>query len=339
MLQKSVRLLAAAAVTAALAVSSAQAKTYKIDISLETGPNHVRNKAMESWAQYLEEKSGGKLRVKVFHGASKYKGTNVPTALGQGALDMGAPGHWHLGKFVSEFGLLFLPAFYGASREQIYAVMDGDIGKELNDRIEKKLNVKVIGRHFDLGYGTMFTTDKELKSHADLVGLKMRVPGGAANLKRYEVFGASAIKVAWPDVPQALQRSLVDGVLTTYESVRSAKLWDSGLKYSLEDYQGFFQYVPMMSKRAWDRLPKELQDLVVSSWEERIDINRKTAMERQASAQADAEKNGISTRAATPEQLKAMRAKLLAVQPGIVEALSMDADFVKRAQAAVDKMM
>lgn len=332
--------IGAAGLALALAAGSAlAADTYKIDISLETGPNHVRNKSMETWAKLLEEKSGGRLEVKVFHGASKYKGTNVPTALGQGALDMGAPGHWHLGKFIPEFGLLFMPAFYGATREQIYTVMDGDIGKELNSRIEKKLNVKVIGRHFDLGYGTMFFTGREVNSHADVAGLKMRVPGGAANLKRYEVYDASAIKVAWPDVPQALQRGLVDGVLTSYESVRSAKLWDSGLKFSFEDNQGYFQYVPMMSKRAWDRLPPDLQDLVVSSWEDSIDANRKAAADRQASAKADAEKNGIKTRAATKEQLKEMRAKLLAVQPEVVDALNMDADFVARAQAALDKLM
>ncbi|MBT4041866.1 MAG: TRAP transporter substrate-binding protein DctP [Rhodospirillaceae bacterium] len=333
--------LTVAALAAGMAMSVMQvraADSYKIDISLETGPNHVRNKAMNTWAEYLQDKSAGRLKVRVFHGASKYKGSNVPKALGQGALDMGAPGHWHLGKYVADFGLLFLPAFYGASREQIYAVMDGPIGKELNAKIEKKLKVKVIGRHFDLGYGTMFFTKKAVTSHKDISGLKMRVPGGAANLRRFETFDASAIKVSWPDVPQALQRGMVDGVLTTYESVRSAKLWDSGLRHSFDDYQAYFQYVPMMSLKAWNRLPKDLQDLVVTSWEEQVDPNRKTAEMRQASAKAAGVSHGIKTNAASAAGLAAMRAKLLMVQPGIIEALRMDVDFVARAQAAVDKV-
>lgn len=319
--------------------TTVNAKTYKIDISLETGPNHVRNRSMEKWATYLQEKSEGRLKVKVFHGASKYKGTNVVKALAQGALDMGAPVTVHIAKFIPEFNLPSLPLFYGASREQIYAVVDGDVGKALNDLVEKKMKVKVIGRYFDLGYGTMFFANNEIKDYPDMKGLKMRVPGGAANLKRYETFKANPIKISWPDVPQALQRGLVDGLLTTYESVRSAKLWDAGIKYTFDDFQFFFQYVPLMSKRTWDGLPKDLQDLVVSSWEEQIDALRKEAEARQASAKAEGEKHGFKTRTASPAQLKSMRQTLLAAQPGIVKELKMDAKLVQQATGVVDKAM
>ncbi len=130
--------------------------------------------------------------MKVFHGASKYKGTNVPTALAQGALDMGMPASFHLGKFIPEFNMPGLPTMYGRPRAEQYKVWDGAVGKELHRRLEKKLNVKVIGRWFDLGFGEMFFIKKKVKSHADLKGLKMRAPGGAANLARYKGFGDEA---------------------------------------------------------------------------------------------------------------------------------------------------
>ena len=254
-------------VAGALAVGPAGAADYTIEISLETGPNHVRNMSVVQLAKELEEASGGRLEVKVFHGASKYKGTNVPTALAQGALDMGLPGTWHMGKAVPSFNMPGLPMFYGRPREEQYKVWDGEVGTALNKQLEDKLGVKVIGRWIDLGFGQMFFTDTAVKSHSDLKGLKMRAPGGAANLARYDSFEATAVKIAWPDVPQALQRNTVDGVLTTFESVRSAKLWDSGLKHAYEDNQAFFQYVPVMSKKAWDSLPEDIQTLIVETWE------------------------------------------------------------------------
>jgi TRAP-type C4-dicarboxylate transport system substrate-binding protein len=54
-----------------MASATAQAADYKIEISLETGPNHVRNISVVKLAKTLEGASGGKLEVKVFHGASK----------------------------------------------------------------------------------------------------------------------------------------------------------------------------------------------------------------------------------------------------------------------------
>lgn len=329
-------LLASAAALLGAATMAAGGAEQKIEISLETGPNHVRNLAVVRYAEELQKLSTGALEVKVFHGASKYKGTNVPTALGQGALDMGMPGTWHLGKFVPEFNAPGLPMFYGVGRETQYKVWDGEVGQELAKRVEDKLGVKVIGRWFDLGFGQMFFLDREVKSHADLAGLKIRAPGGAANLARYDGFDAKAIKIAWPDLPQALQRGTVDGVLTTHESVRSAKLWDAGLKYAYDDNQSFFQYLPMMSGNAWQSLSPELQKLVVDTWEETVDANRQFALERQNSAREDGAANGIKRIDASAQDIAAMRDKLLASQDELAQDLNMDADFVKRAQTALE---
>ena len=323
----------------ALLGGAAWAADYKIDISLETGPNHVRNIAVLKYAEELQQRSNGRLEVKVFHGASKYKGTNVPTALGQGALDMGMPGTWHLGKFVPEFNMPGLPMFYGVGREDQYKIWDGEIGQELNKRVEEKLGVKVIGRWFDLGFGQMFFVDQAVASHGDLSGLKMRAPGGAANLARYETFDAKAIKIAWPDVPQALQRGTVDGLLTTHESVRSAKLWDAGVKHAYNDDQAFFQYIPMVSAKAWGKLPAELQQLMVDVWEETVDGNRAYAAERQASARADGEKQGISNADASADDLAAMREKLMATQKTLVSDLKMDQALIEKTQAALDAVL
>ncbi len=335
MYRRSALALAAGLLALPLAAGSALAADHKIEISLETGPNHIRNISVVELAKDLEAASGGRLEVKVFHGASKYKGTNVPTALAQGALDMGMPGTWHLGKAVPDFNMPGLPIFYGRGRDAQYAVWDGDVGQALNKKLEEKLGVVVIGRWFDLGFGQMFFSDKEVTSHADLKGLKMRAPGGAANLARFKGFDATAVKIAWPDVPQALQRNTVDGVLTTHESVRSAKLWDSGLKYAYDDNQSFFQYVPVMSKRAWGGLPEDLQTLIVDTWEAKVDAVRKLAAKRQQSARDDGAANGIKRVDASEDDLAAMREKLLAGQAELVDELRIDADLVAKAEAAL----
>jgi len=328
--------IAAAVAALMLGTAVAYAKpAYRLEISLETAPNHIRNISVLQIADELMKRSGGKLEVKVYHGAAKYKDTDVPKALNQGALDMGLPVTLHLGKFVHDFDAPDLPIFYGRTRQEVYKVWDGPAGKKVVAELEKKLGVKVVGRWMDLGPGHTYSISKEIKTAADMKGLKIRVPGGAGNNIRYEVLGANPVKVAWPDVPQALQRNTVDGLFTTYESVRSAKLWDSGVKFAYENNQDFLQYVPCISGKAWKSYPKDIQDLIVTVWNERIDAIRDKADERQQSAKADAIKYGIKVTVPTKEDLDASRAKLLAKQDDAIKELKIDPALVKLISATL----
>jgi C4-dicarboxylate-binding protein DctP len=310
---------------------------HKLEISLETSPNHVRNISVTEIAQELEKRAGGKLEVKVYHGAAKFKDTDLPKALNQGAIDMGIPVTLHLGKYVPEFDATDLPIFYGRTRQEIYKVTDGPVGKAMEQSIEKKLEVKVIGKWMDLGHQQLYTLGKPVKVWTDMANMKIRTPGGAANIARYQVLGANPVKIAWPDVPQALQRGTIDGLMTTYESVRSAKLWDSGLKYAYENNQTFSQYVPIISGKSWAKYPKDIQDLIVKVWADKIDGIRNLAESRQKSAIEDAKKQGITIVIPSKEDLAAARAKLIAKQDELVKELNINPDLVKQMQAAMDK--
>lgn len=317
-------------------IAGAQAQ-HKLEISLETGPNHIRNIGVTEWAEELEKKSGGKLEVKVFHGAAKFKDTDVPKALNQGALDMGFPGTWQLGKFIPDFDAVDLPIFFGTTQEENYKVWDGPAGKALAEKFEKKLGVKIIGKWLDLGFQNTFSTAKAIKVHTDMEGMKIRIPGGAANIARYEALGGAGVKIAWPDVPQAMQRGTVDGLSTTFESVRSAKLWDSGVKNAYVSQHSFSQYLPAISGKSWAKYPKEIQDLITSTWAAKVDSLRERARQRQASAKEDAKKNGINVVEPSAEDLAAARKKLMAKQDALVKELEIDAGFMKLVEASLKK--
>jgi TRAP-type C4-dicarboxylate transport system substrate-binding protein len=310
---------------------------HKLEISLETGPNHIRNIGVMEWAEELEKKSGGKLEVKVFHGAAKYKDTDVPKALNQGALDMGFPGTWQLGKFIADFDAADLPIFFGLSQEENYKVWDGAAGQSLAEKFEKKLGVKVIGKWLDLGFQNTYSTSKPIKVHTDMQGMKIRIPGGAANIARYDLLGGAGVKIAWPDVPQALQRGTVDGLATTFESVRSAKLWDSGVKNAYVSQHSFSQYLPTVSAKSWAKYPQDIQDLITTTWAAKVDSLRARAKERQESAKEDARKNGIVIVEPSADDLAGARKKLMAQQDVLIKELDIDPGFIKLIEASLKK--
>lgn len=325
--------LIATTAASALFAGAAFAADFTITVTLDTSPQHVRNVWLKDFARAIEEKSGGKLELEIFEAAAKYKDSEAAAAVAQGAIDMAIPQYQLISRFVPESDFEQLPMFYGLGRDQIYAVVDGEVGDALHKKIEETLGVTVLGRPIDLGFGTVFSTDVELKAPSDLAGLKVRVPGGPATVQRYENMGAVPVQIAWPDVPQALQTGTISSLWSTQESVASAKLWDAGVKYAMEDRQAIVQYVPLISSRALDKLPEDLRALLISTWDEMVDAQRDFADERQQKARELNAQNGIVTSEPDPDALREMRQKLMTVQPALVTELGIDPAFIDKIAA------
>lgn len=328
-----IAIAAMAALICAVTVVSAEALRFRV--SLNTGPNHVRNIALEEFFSTLSARTEGVLDVQVFPSGQLFRGPDVPKQLAQGGLEMGVPIILYIGGTVPNAGLLDLPMFYGRTPEEIHAVMDGPVGAELNAEIEEKLNVKIIGGNLDLGHGSIFTTSTPLNSLADLNGLTLRVPGSPAATARYGGLGVNSISISFSDVPIALAQEQIDGLMTTHETIRSAKLWESGLSYALDTQGTFFQYVPMIGKPTWDKLPPEVQQTIIDTWAESLPAARALAASRQASAREEGMANGITAVQASAEDLGAFRAELMAKQDELVESTRMDPEFIGRAAAAL----
>src|SRR3546814_13450500 len=126
--------------------ATADAEPATFQLALSTGPNHVRNIALEGFIETLRQRTEGQLRVEVFPASQLFKGSDVPKALAQGTLEMGVPGLWQLGRFEPNAGVLDLPMFYGVDRDDIHAIVDGPRGDEPVGMLDAKLKVKVTGR-------------------------------------------------------------------------------------------------------------------------------------------------------------------------------------------------
>lgn len=325
-----------AACAICIAPSAALAQEFELSVSLESPSGHVRNQTFELFAERVAEASDGRVKITVFGSASQYSGAEVPAALAQGAIDMGAPLYLHLGRFVPESQFADLPMAYGANEDQIYNVIDGEFGEALHKKIESTLGGVVLGKPFGVGHAVVYTTKKPIRSTDDMKGLKLRVPGGAANVERFNIFGANPVSIPWPDAPQSLQRGTVDGTLSTDEPVRSVSLWDSGLSYVFVDRQSYFMYVPLISGRAWDRLPEDVQTILVDTWEDLIGEARGNATKRWNTARQINSENGIEVITPDPADLEQMRARLMEIQPDLIETLGMDSDMIGLAQSGFD---
>ena len=308
------------------------AEVYKFKIGVETVQNHPRNKGLVIFIDMLKERSKGRLEPTLYHSAQLYKGTHVPKALGLGTLEMGAPGIWQLEGYDVNASITSLPMFAGQPPEITEKMVDGKWGQTVSDFLGKKIKVKVPGPWYELGDIHVHTMKKPIRKLEDFKGLKIRYFGSSVNAERLSTYGASPMKVSWPDVPMAMVQGTVDGLITSFKSAEGAKLNEAGMKYSTKDYQCILHYVPMVSLKFWNKLPKDLQKIFIDTWTDHVPKQREIARKDQVEAEQLLQQRGVEVISPSKETLLKWRKHLMSYQEPFVKKMKMDSELVGMAK-------
>ncbi len=307
------------------------AQTYEFKISIDTTPNHPRTMGLEIFVKELEKRSEGKLVSKLYHSAQLYKDAHVTKALRMGSVEMAVPGNWVLEGFDTNTSLTMLPMFFGQPGEITEKLVDGPVGKKVNASLEKKVKVKALGRWFELGYDNTWTTKKKITKIKDLEGLKIRHSGGSIPAARLKALGANPVFIAWPDVPMALVQGAIDGLCTTAKSAESAKLDEAGVKYGVftRNFMGY--YVPMISLQFWNKLPKDLQKIILEVWNEIVPQQRQIARAEQKKGEEYLKSKGVEIWYPDDATLAKWRQRIMPIQEELIKELKHDPDLIKAA--------
>jgi TRAP-type transport system periplasmic protein len=248
---------------------------------------------------------------------------------------MACPGTWTITGFVPDADFSQLPAFYGRPIDLVHKATDGSAGKFVNDEIHKKLHVELLGPWFDLGFNQWYSTSKPLNSLADLKGMKLRSPGGVLNSWRIRYFGGIPNVTAWPDVPLAMSQGTFDGLISTNESTNSSKLYDSGMKHSLQDNQGMGLYVPLANQAFWTNIGPKMQQTILQIWTESLPTWRQNTAKAQQNARNELQGHGVTFADVSQSDLDAMHEKMVKEQAKAVADAHISPELVKLVTAAV----
>ena len=326
----------ASAVAAPALIRAARADApLKIRCSLDTAPSHLRNVSIKDYLGKVEKASDGRITYEVFDSGSLFPDLAVGKALIQGQVEMACPGSWTITGIIPDADFFQLPVLYGRSLDVTHRVIDGPAGQMLNTEIEHKLRAHVLGHWLDLGFQNWYSANKPIASLADLKGMKIRNSGGAGQAWRARFVGAIPNTTAWPNVPLALSQGTFDGLVSTNESLASSKLWESGVKYALEDHQFIGEYIPMISVAFWKKLTPNEQKLMTDIWAQNIPTYRANMEAAQQKARQTLEAHGVKFADPTPEQTEAARKTMLPETDKLVKEIHLSPEIVKLVEQEV----
>ena len=169
-------------------------------------------------------------------------------------------------------------------------VIDGEIGKELLQKITDNPNANLIGLCWmDSGTRSVFNKVRPITKPEDLDGLKIRMMGNPLYVDTMNALGGTGIPMPMPEVYNGIATNVVQGAENNQPSYVSFNLINVAKYYSFTQHL-MIPEILVFSKKIFDSLPADDQELIMklageAQQEERVLWDKKVgeAMEKMKS--------------------------------------------------------
>ena len=223
------RSLIAAASTALLfgaLLPAAQAQSrVLLRISTPAVPDDWHAKMWTVFKDNLEKSAPGEFDVQINLNASLFKQGTEPAAMARGNLELTSISAFDIAKLVPEFSV-FTAGYIVRDPDHQQKVFNGPIGAELFKSVAEKMDITPLSTVY-LGTRQVNLRDvRNVKTPADLKGVKLRMPGSKEWLFLGEALGVTPTPLAFGEVYLGLKTGTIDGQDNPLPTVRAAKFYE-----------------------------------------------------------------------------------------------------------------
>jgi tripartite ATP-independent transporter DctP family solute receptor len=194
-----------------------------------------------------------------------------------------------LSGFSSAFLVLDLP-FIFSTYESAYKVLDGEIGQGMLDSLKDN---GLIGFTFwENGFRNV-TAKKPVRLPADVKGLKIRTMEAEVHMATFNNLGAIATPMAFGEIYTALQQGTIDAQENPLANIYLAKFQEVNPFICMTGH--FYAPAPvLMSKKIFEGLSAEYQDIISTTIKECRDFERQTIHEGEVKYKAALTQEGAT---------------------------------------------
>lgn len=221
---------------------------------------HFFSQYLERWGDTLRERSDGRLEITIFPGAQMGPTPRYYDMAREGVVDIAwvlhgaTPGRFPLTELIN------LPFLVGSAEIGTKVLNDPALRAYLEPEHE---GVKVL---YLLTHqpGNLHTRETPVRTPADMEGLRVRF--AAATIREYvAALGGTPVGVPPPEIAEALQKGTIDGVFIDYGGAHTAFKLGGLVDYTTELYAYVTSFGVVMNQDSFDRLPPDLQELIVET--------------------------------------------------------------------------
>ena len=280
-------LAASSLVVAESAATSVSAQTLRLPHCC-AADSHF-DQGAKKFAELLEQKTGGKLKVRVFPGGQLGQETEVLQNVQSGTIELTMVGHDPLAQFAPITTILSQPYLF-RDHEHAFQLLSGKLGQEIDTALrEKGLRALAWG---DNGARVYTNNSRPINGPGDLAGLKIRSPQSPVNLAVTKALGGIPIAIPYGEVYTAIQQKTIDGQENAVINIYPARLYEVQKFMSMTNHLLSFT-VLLMNEQFYGKLPEDQKQAVMSASREAMEFQRQVSTKLSNELTVEMEKKGV----------------------------------------------
>jgi tripartite ATP-independent transporter DctP family solute receptor len=257
------QILATAGAASTLALPATRAFAQKAEFSYKYANNlplaHPMNMRAKEMADAIRADTKGRVDIQIFPNNQLGSDTDMLSQLRSGGVEFFTLSGLILSTLVPAASISGI-GFAFKDYDTVWKAMDGDLGAYIRGQIAKT-KIVAMDKIWDNGFRQITSSSKPIVTPADMKGFKIRVPVSPLWTSMFKALEASPTSINFGEVYSALQTKIVDGQENPLAIIATAKLYEVQKYCSLSNHMwdGFWF---LANKRAWDKLPPDLQTIV-----------------------------------------------------------------------------
>ena len=231
---------------------------------------HTVHIAMEEFAQKVQERTDGRIQVKIFPNGQLGSETENMEQLMAGVIAMtkvSAPGLATYNEAYHTFGLPYL----FDDTEDFYHKMDSQAMRDFFLSTEEDGFVTIT--YYTSGARSFYTKDKPIRTPEDLKGLKIRVQDMQSQTDMMEALGGVPVTMSYGDVYTSLQTGIIDGAESNETALTTGKHGEVCKVFSYDEH-AMIPDVLVMSAQIWNNISPEDQQIILEAAYESTDSHK-----------------------------------------------------------------
>ena len=214
--------------------------------------------ASEVFKNLVEAESSGRIQVQLYPAGQLGGEVELVAQAQSGALQIAFVSAV-FGNYCKEASVLDIP-FLFSSAEIAWKTLDGPFGRKLAEHCLKKTGLRTIA-FGEVGFRNFTNSVREIKTPADIRGLKIRVQQIPIYVEMVKGLGGIPTPVAWPETPGALKAGMVDGQENPVAIILSNKFYDTQ-KYLTLDQHVYGTIFMLINDGFYQKLSAEDREIV-----------------------------------------------------------------------------
>lgn len=272
--RRRILILGAVAPFVAPAIVRAAGTEFVYKFATGQDPTHPLNIRLQEAFDRIHESTHGRLQIKLFPANQLGTETAVLSQVRSGSLEFIILSASILATLVPVSGIANT-GYAFIDYDAVWKAMDGSLGKYIQAQTAK-LGLVANAKIWDNGFRQVSSSSRDIREPGDLKGFKIRTPPAPMLTSLFSALGASPTPMNFNEVYTALQTKVIDGQENAVSLIATTKLYEVQ-KYCAMTGHSWDGYWPLANKRAWDRLPGDVRDIVVreldrSAIDERADV-------------------------------------------------------------------